>query len=473
MEKFPNQTEAEAGAQHSVSESALDPGLNAKSLDRIKQQALGKKILDIEESSGDWPRHSSFVQAETAPDYGDNLTEQELMQYPEQRFRVNPERFPILRDQAISNETLSIDETLSIMVKDTADTIAVLTGETDPSTQKSDAVIYLDKSARPVSWLVDEMWDDFTTQPRPEREEFLAIDRVTWFQAVGIDVDSQGNLNEDTGTKWKGAKADYSDFKRAISKNPIRRSDVARARLALIPGGIKTVRESMNEEELAQFDAYDPLVFESNEHDRNGIAPDLPEWIIEKIFAMPTGLEGKKIMVIDEVQNSGATAEIAKEIVTQAIGDPDTEVNTHIFWEAGTKQVEGNQSQMQSAPVWYDHDVNPELGKGIGDVDFQRLRNEFTQDHNIERLNALYIAPFRGRALDLAGQEGESSVELMKEFQRLVKIYRDGRILMSNPKHYDLEKWIEHYEALGVEFTPDPKVKNSYTNLRQDLKSHK
>lgn len=471
MEKFPNQTEVDTEAQHSVSESALDPGLNTESLDRTKQRALGKKILDIE-SRGDWPRHSSFVQAETAPDYEDNLTEQELLRHPEQRFRVNPERFPILRDQAISNETLSIDETLSIMVKDTADTIAVLTGETDPPTQKSDAVIYLDKSARPVSWLVNEMWDDFTTQPRPEREEFLAIDRVTWFQAVGIDVDSQGNLNEDTGTKWKGAKADYSDFKRAISENPIRRSDLARARLALIPGGIKTVRESMNEEELAQFDAYDPLVFESNEHDRNGIAPDLPEWIIEKIFATPTGLEGKKIMVIDEVQNSGATAEIAKEIVTQAIGDPGTEVNTHIFWEAGTKQVEGNQSQMQSAPVWYDHDVNPELGKGIGDVDFQRLRDDFTRDHNMERLNALYIAPFRGRALDLARQEGESSVELMKEFQRLAKIYRDGRILMSNPKHYDLEKWIEQYEALGVEFTPDPKVKNSYTNLRQDLKNH-
>lgn len=87
----------------------------------------------------------------------------------------------------------------------------------------------------------------------------------------------------------------------------------------------------------------------------------------------------------------------------------------------------------------------------------------------MEQLNALYIAPFRGRSLDMTAQEGESSVELMKEFQRLAKIYREGRILMSNPKQYDLGKWIEHCEDLGIEFTPNPKVKNSYINLRQGL----
>lgn len=483
MEKSPRSIEQNPVARenNSVTESPLESGemgelLSARpeigltELDRSNSQDLGRKVLDLE-SGADWRRNGPFVHAETEPDYEDDLTEEELRSQPEQRFKVNPDRFPILRDQAISNETLSIDETLSLLVQDTADTVAVLAGETDPPTRKADAVIYLDKSARPVSWLVNEMWEDFTTVPRPEYEGFMAIDRITWFRAVGLEVDDQGNLKEDAGLKRRGTKADFGDFKRAMAEKPIRRSDIARARLALMPDGIQRLRDSMSEEELVDFDSYNPLVFESYDRDENETAPELPEWIIEKIFATPTGLEGKKIMVIDEVQNSGATAEIAKEIIARAVDDPDTEIDTHIFWEAGSKQIDGNQIQMQSAPVWYDHDVNPELGKGIGNVEFQALREEFTRSGSIEQLNALYIAPFRGRALNMAAQEGESSVELMKEFQRLAKIYREGRILMSNPKHYDLEKWIEHYEDLGIEFTPDPKVKNSYANLRQGLKN--
>lgn len=475
MERFPGQTEAEYGESdvNSATESALEVGptgeLEAEdSSERAKEQKLGTKVLEAED--GSWKRQSSFVRAETEPDYEDDFTEQELVGRPEQRFRVNPDRFPILRDQAISNERIGIDETLSILVKDTADTIARLTGETDPPTPKFDAVIYLDKSARPVSWLVNELWDDFTTAPRPEFEGFLAIDRVTWFRAVGLNVDNHGNLNEDTGLGNKGRQAGFSDFRRATEQHPVPRSDLARARLALTPGGMEKLRETMTKAELVEFDRYNPLVFESHDRDRGGIAPELPDWIIDKIFALPTGLEGKRIMVIDEVSNSGATAEIAKEIVSEAVGGQGTEVDTHIFWQAGTKQTEHHEAQMQSAPVWYDHDVNAELGKGIGDVDFRVMREEFSKNPDFEHLNALYIAPFRGRSLDLAGKEGESSVELMQEFQRLAKIYRDGRILMASPRYYDPEKWIEHYEKLGVEFTPDPKVKNSYANLKQGLK---
>lgn len=480
MEKSPRSTEQNPSTweNDSVTESPLKPGEIGETslaevesnneLHRSSHQDLGRKVLDLE-SSDNWKRNTSLVRAETEPDYENDLTEAELQSHPEQRFKVNPDRFPILRDQAISNETLKIDETLSLLVQDAADTVAILTGETDPPTRRADAVIYLDKSARPVSWLVNEMWEDFTTAKRPEFEGFMGIDRITWFRAVGLEVDDQGNLKEDTGIKRKGTKANFSDFQRAMSESPIRRSDLARARLALMPDGIESLRDSMNEEELMKFDAYNPLVFESSERDQNETAPELPEWIIEKVFAIPTGLEGKKIMVIDEVQNSGATAEIAKEIIMRAVNDPGTEVDTHIFWEAGTKQVEGDQAQMQSAPVWYDHDVNPELGKGIGNVNFRELRKKFERDGGVEQLNALYIAPFRGRTLNMAAQEGESSVELMKEFQRLAKIYREGRILMSNPKHYDLEKWVGHYEDLGIEFTPNPKVKNSYINLRQGL----
>lgn len=463
MEKNPEQIRANP-------DHDLEQGLGREALKASKTQDLGQKVLESMPHD-EWQRQWSFVNAETEPDYENEADEQELQAHPELRFHVNPDRFPILRDQAISNRTLDINETLGVMVQDTADTIAKLTGETNPPTRRADAVIYLDKSARPVSWLVNEMWTDFTDAPRPGYEGFMAIDRLSWFRAVGLDVDAQGNLNDDFGMSWAGSKAKYENFREQKEKHPISRSDLARARLALTPNGIEKLCEAMSETELEEFSNYNPLVFESYERDQGEMAPELPEWIIEKIYSIPTGLEGKKIVVIDEVENSGATARIACDIISDAIGDPDTELDTHIFWHAGVEQIGNQEFQMQSAPVWYDHDVNPELGKGIGDVNFRLLREEFLQNPDLEHLNALYIAPFRGRSLDMEGKEGESSVELMKEFQRLAKIYREGRVLMSMPKIYDEEKWLEHYEDLGVEFTPDPKVKNSYMNIRKNFQN--
>lgn len=443
--------------------------------DRAEHRYLGRKILEIQDSqvvqdSDPWVRNSSFARAETEPDYENSLTELELSAHPERRFEVNPDRFPILRDQAIENQRININETLGLLVQDTADTIAKITGETDPPTRPSDAVIYLDKSARPVSWLVNELWDDFTNAPQPKVEEFMAIDRVRWLRAVGLKVDSNGNLDEDYGMSRKNRRATYDDFKKAAEKHPVSQSDIARARLLLIPNGIQGLRNSMTEIEKERFDAFDPLAFESTTNDKDYIAPELPDWIIEKIFALPTGLEGKKITIIDEVRSSGASLEIARDIVAQAVNDPSTEIATHTFWQAGTKQTRNGEAQMLSTPVWYNHDVNPELGKGIGDIRFGVMREEFLNHPDSAHLQALYIAPFRGRKLDLAGKEGESSVELMKEFQRLAQNYREGRILMSHPVHYNEDKWIEHYEKLGVEFAPNLKQKNTYVAIKESFK---
>ena len=89
-------------------------------------------------------------------------------------FTVDPKNYPIFSRQAgnredfdkkIKSRTLSINETLGLMAGRTAETVAMLSGDV-PGVPKADHVIYLDKSARPVSWLVNEFWEDFTNEEK-------------------------------------------------------------------------------------------------------------------------------------------------------------------------------------------------------------------------------------------------------------------------------------------------------------------
>lgn len=65
--------------------------------------------------------------------------------------------------------------------------------------QPFDTVIFLDKSARPLSWMMSELWDEFAepvpgdggnlmVPPMPERK-FLNIDRLTWRQEHDVEGD--------------------------------------------------------------------------------------------------------------------------------------------------------------------------------------------------------------------------------------------------------------------------------------------
>ena len=77
-------------------------------------------------------------------------------------------------------------ETVNAYLSKTFDTIDDLTGESG-KLPRTDVAIYLDKSARPISWFVDEFWDDATDAPKP-RTEHLAIDRKAWFDHFGIEL---------------------------------------------------------------------------------------------------------------------------------------------------------------------------------------------------------------------------------------------------------------------------------------------
>ncbi len=75
-----------------------------------------------------------------------------------------------------------------------------------------DHVVYLDKSARPVSWLVNMFWNDFAAEDlngnkicRP-KHSYVNIDRSPWFRNVGINVTDDGRQKEN------GELATYRDF---------------------------------------------------------------------------------------------------------------------------------------------------------------------------------------------------------------------------------------------------------------------
>ena len=362
-------------------------------------------------------------------------SEEELMSDPAKRFHVNPSDFPILSKQAEMGEkwgdrarTLSIDETMGRFVKATADCIAVLAGEDvglrSEKLPAADHIIYLDKSARPVSWLNNVFWDSFTNKPRPGHS-YLAIDRMEWFARTNTPVDSSGYIKDADGESSHIAR--FEDF----LKENVSNEDIARIRALYIPGGI-----------------------ESED--------------VDKIMNTPTGLEGKNITIIDEVGRSGSTLNIAKYLVSRAIPEAAS-VNGYVYWNAGVQVSPNGEHQMRGVPVWYDS--NSHIGRGIGDVNESSFAMRY-EEYPSPKTRAQKFGSFvLGEFLDLSKEPGNKSRQLAKEIRIMRKEWDDGHIMMPMPDHYDDEKWMARLEGQGVKFTPQqPNMpNNAYTKILTDI----
>ncbi len=363
------------------------------------------------------------------------FTEQELLDDPSKRYRVNPELFPIFSQQAEMGpnwgdkmEKQPLDETMGRFVKCTADTIAVLTGEGEKSKiPAADYIIYLDKSARPVSWLVNTFWSDFTEKERP-KHSYLAIDRMEWFKRTDTKVDSAGYAKRPDGTSTLATIRD-------IKKENITDEQLARIRALFIPGGIETE---------------DP----------------------EEIMNTPTNLEGKNITIIDEVERSGTTLEIAKYLVSMAIPEAAS-VNGSYFWDGGfqTKPGDSSEKQMRSVPVWYD--PSSWLGRGIGDINEDFYEKRYEKYPNPKTRAQKFGAFVLGEYKNLSEEPGQKSRELAKEIKLMHQEWENGHILMPAPSEYDTDKWIEHCKEQGIRFMRnDGKLpNNAYLKVREKLSS--
>lgn len=364
-------------------------------------------------------------------------SEEELMSDPAKRFHVNPKDFPIFSRQTELGKkwgdrakTLSLDDTMGRFVKATADCIAVLAGEDEGEGLQSenlpaaDHIIYLDKSARPVSWLNNVFWDSFTDKPRP-KHSYLAIDRMEWFARTTTPVDSSGYIKDPNGESSHVAQ--FKDF----LKENVTDEDIARIRALYIPGGI-------------------------DDED------------IEKIMSTPTGLEGKNITIIDEVGRSGSTLDIAKYLISRAIPEAAS-VNGYTYWDTDTQISPDGEYQIRSVPVWYD--ANSRAGRGIGDVNEDYFTKRYEQNPTPKTRAQKFGSIVLGEFINLSEEPGNKSRQLAKEIQIMRKEWDNGHIMMSIPKHYSNEKWIAHLEQQGVKFIPQqPNMpKNAYIKIQKDI----
>lgn len=380
-----------------------------------QSQEAGRRVFKAYETSGE--RQSSSA-------------ERPINESVETRFHVDEEDFPIFSGQTklvphgdeLVSEELGIDETLGRMVGSTAETIEAILGERDENTPRADHVIYLDKSARPVSWLVDEFWEEFTDEEKPPRT-FLAIDRRHWLKPpyAGAEIDNRDYIEEASGDK---KVADLSDFH--VERVPVEL--LAGIHGLYVEGGIP-----------------------------EGATP-------EEIMEMPTVLDDKNVTIIDEVSRSGATLGIARQLIATAI--PKTKsVNGHVFWRAGSIPRENGESQMDSSPVWYPGDSSDTTGRGVKDINELYYKTLYLHEQTNQNRALMQGAFVLGEPLlEPEKERGQRSLRLRSEIERMHEEYKAGHVLpnmTSNPESSVSEKLFEKFEAYGVEFVPEvPGKKN-------------
>ena len=377
------------------------------------------------------------------PEDPDQYTEEELQEDPQKRFRVNPKDFPLFsnqfrnirKGQVITGEYLPLDEQLGRFVALTADTIAVLAGEDkdnfafgEKEAPAADVAIYLDKSARPINWLVNTFWDSFTEKERPI-SKFLAIDRKDWFWRTGVEVNYRGYFVDESGTE---REATFSDFD--INKVP--ESMIAGIRSLFIPGGIDD--DSYSEENIS------------------------------KIMNTPTILDGKNVTIIDEVESTGTTMKIAVELIKKAIPECAS-ISTHIFWDESGH----NSQETHSVPVWYDERTSE--GRGVYDIHeeyYQENDKKFdTPKTKAQKMGAFVL----GVPMDLRKEKSQRSQELANEIQTMKREWDEGHILLDFGvlKHYDMDAAEKNYENKGVIFpsrnSSEWSSNKSYAKIRQIL----
>lgn len=389
-------------------------------------------------------------------------TEAELLA----KYSHSAEEFPVLakqthkvlRDGKIVNERININENIIHYLQDTAQLISVIDGRWG-SDVPYDHVIYLGKSARPVSWLVNLFWNDFAKKDKagvPMKRpghSYINIDRAPWFRNVGI------NVNDDGRQKDNGELATYIDFKKNIHN--LSRKHLAEIRALYIPGGIE----------------------EEN---------------VDWVMGQPTVLDAKRVLIVDEVPRTGSTLDIAKHLFCLAIPGA-TKIDGSYFWHPSESPLKiGEEFALTSLPVWYDPSTL--TGRGIGAPDPYYYRRQYDkylmQDNGFHPIDfrklrshafsaSVFSAPLldgKGEVIDLA-VEGKTR-KLCKDLRRLYDEYHAGRIFFTPPmKWFGFDDFKSIITSQGVLLFPlnasteeQERIRKSplfYLNFMAKLKSVK
>ena len=227
-------------------------------------------------------------------------------------FDVQPRtEYKILKGHYLEDGTYKTDEELHQQyLRNTDRLIGVIDG-TMNGNPPYDAVIYLDKSARPVAWMVNELWPDLARVPGtkfadgvvPERPKtyFLNIDREQWLPT--IDPGHTGSYNID-----------------AIPEETI---DSLRA------------------------------IYRKNENSDTSL------------------LSNRRVLIVDEVGVTGSTLSIAQAILQRAF--PDATFDTEHWMRPSLHTSADGAKRNNDIPVWYKAD--DVMGRAVANRDLMRSKN--------------------------------------------------------------------------------------------------
>ena len=211
--------------------------------------------------------------------------------------------------------------------------------------------IYLDKSARPVHFLLRKIWSQLSDMKIP-KASYRNIDKHQWRKLM-----KKGTVN---------VEAPEVD---AISLDNITDPE---EKIELVEHIARIRATYLSHEDLEKID-------ESN--------------FVEEVWNFPTILDGKTVAIVDEVKSSGATLKIADILMQKAIPEANFEpvywsVPGLTRWTAYDK--DGNSSSEYAAskvPVWYDRDI--EGGRMIRDR--LPLESQKSESKNSELVLLYYL----------------------------------------------------------------------------------
>lgn len=205
-------------------------------------------------------------------------------------------------DEMLRTEYVELTDKLIYQM---TDGVIVDTESGEKEKVKPDYVVWLDKSARPVSWLTKELWPTLAADkdgnvPEMPQFRYVNIDREQWIN----DVDPNGTGRVDIDNVG--------------------------------PGIIKSLRSVFVKPEARG------------------------EELTDAIDYAPTEFDGKTILIIDEVIATGRTLDIAKKFFTKAF--PEARFAT-AHWMGGVTSIKGATGNAD-LPVWYKSEEV--RGRGVG-----------------------------------------------------------------------------------------------------------
>jgi len=226
--------------------------------------------------------------------------------------------------------------------------------------QKTDVAIFLDKSARPAGWLVNEFWDDLAPKdpntgetPKKPYIKYLNIDREQWGPFIGRSEDRTGGIN--------------------VNRIPSQSIQDLRDVMARIPGVTPSDEETL--------------------------------------------LTNKRVMVVDEVRSSGDTLRMAESILKRAF--PDAVEVDGVYWMLKPAERDERSGALISGevPVWYSDRTNE--GRLIANRDATKSRAAGTR---VQAAGALWLSTlFRG-GHDEKGRQLKQEVKHLAEDLRNHKL---------------------------------------------------